>query len=86
MLACQQILLEEVFVSGGTLINLSALHAARVTYRLLNLKVFGKLCILCSTEAHSSISSIAKVIDVDLIEVPSDEFGRIKVKDAKKNP
>ena len=73
-----------VFVSGGTLGNLSALHAARVAFRSLNLEVSDKLCILCSSEAHSSINSIAKVIDVDLIEIPSDEFGRIKIKEAKK--
>ena len=68
-----------VFVSGGTLGNLSALHAARVAYRSLNSKVSDRLCILCSTEAHSSINAIAQVIDVDLIEIPSDEFGQIEI-------
>ena len=72
-----------VFVSGGTLGNLSALHAARVAYRSLNSKVSDRLCILCSTEAHSSINAIAQVIDVDLIEIPSDEFGQIEIKETQ---
>ena len=61
-----------VFVSGGTSGNLSALHAARVAFRTLNSEISDKLCILCSSEAHSSINSIAKVGAVDDIDALAD--------------
>ena len=71
-----------VFVSGGTLGNLSALHAARIAYRS-NHSVTERLSVLCSSEAHSSITSIAQVIDVDVIEISSDKYGKIDVKETK---
>ena len=72
-----------VFVSGGTLGNLSALHAARTNYRLKNKLNSERLCVLCSVEAHSSIHAIAKVMDIDIIEISSNSFGQIKIIETK---
>ena len=71
-----------VFVSGGTLGNLSALHAARTVYKTKNPNFPKKLAILCSTEAHSSVDAIARVMDFEIIRVSSDEFGRININEA----
>lgn len=65
-----------VFVAGGTLGNLSALHAARERFRRRT-GTRDRLAILCSGEAHSSIAAVARVMDVDLITVPADETGRM---------
>ena len=65
-----------VFVSGGTLGNLSALHAARVGWPGPRPDRFA---ILCSTEAHSSIRAVASVMDVDMVEVATDPEGRIRL-------
>ena len=65
-----------VFVAGGTLGNLSALHAAR-NWKALRLKRPKRWAILCSSEAHSSIRAVANVMDVDLIEVTPDSNGRM---------
>ena len=73
-----------VFVAGGTLGNLSALHAARARFRRVH-GASGKLAILCSSEAHSSITAVADVMDVDLITVPGDATGRMSAQDASKH-
>ncbi|MCI5112176.1 MAG: aminotransferase class V-fold PLP-dependent enzyme [Marivita sp.] len=65
-----------VFVAGGTLGNLSALHAARHWHRGRT-DTNGRGAILCSSEAHSSIAAVARVMDADLIVVPSDPSGRM---------
>ncbi len=66
------------FVPGGTLGNLSALHAAR---HAASIKRGGarpaRWRIAASTEAHSSIAQTARILDVDLIEVPVDEDHRL---------
>lgn len=66
-----------VFVAGGTLGNLSALHAARDWHRRTRSRP-DRRAILCSTEAHSSIAAVARVMDVDLIPVPADATGRMQ--------
>ena len=66
-----------VFVSGGTIGNLSAMAAARHAWRdgqadrsrLRGLVVAGG-------SAHSSVLSAAKVLDADLVRVPVDDRGR----------
>lgn len=63
-----------VFTSGGTAANLSALVAARHTWRTqdperTNLKGL----IIASAGAHSSIKSMAQVMDAEIRIVPSDE-------------
>lgn len=72
-----------VFVAGGTLGNLSALHAARI-WKARREPCEGRRAILCSRQAHSSIHAVARVMDVDVIEVPSDEVGRISAEAAKR--
>ncbi len=70
-----------VFVAGGTLGNLSALHAAR-EWRAARTARPDRWAILCSTEAHSSIRAVARVMDVDLIVVDADETGRMSAQAA----
>lgn len=66
-----------VFVAGGTMGNLSALHAAR-TKREADLgRRPARWRMLASAEAHSSIAAAARVLDVDLVSVPADERGRV---------
>jgi L-2,4-diaminobutyrate decarboxylase len=67
-----------VFVQGGTVGNLSALHAARHA-------ALGKgggarpdrWKMAASAEAHSSVAQAARVLDVDLIDVPVDPNHRL---------
>ncbi|MEM6886895.1 MAG: aminotransferase class V-fold PLP-dependent enzyme [Pseudomonadota bacterium] len=65
-----------VFVAGGTLGNLSALHAAR-SWKVRRSQRAAARAILCSTEAHSSISAVAAVMDVDIVKVAPDAQGRL---------
>lgn len=65
-----------VFVSGGTLGNLSALHAARTAHP-------GQ-AILCSTETHASVAAIARVMNAVLVQAPCDATGRIDAHAAAK--
>jgi glutamate/tyrosine decarboxylase-like PLP-dependent enzyme len=73
-----------VFVQGGTLGNLSALVAARETAR----EKAGaadpprgrpdRWRVVCSAEAHSSIASAARVMDVEVVAVPVDADGTLR--------
>src|SRR5688572_28084555 len=66
------------FVPGGTLGNLSALHAARHTALERRGGVRpARWRIATSVEAHSSVAQAARVLDVDLIEVPVDASHRL---------
>ncbi len=65
-----------VFVQGGTLGNLSALVAARDHLRHQN-KDVTRWAIACSEESHSSITTAAKVMDVDVIKCFVDSSGRL---------
>jgi L-2,4-diaminobutyrate decarboxylase len=59
------------FVPGGTLGNLSALHAARQAALVRRGGVRpARWKIATSAEAHSSVAQAARVLDVDLIDVP----------------
>jgi len=68
-----------VFVSGGTNGNLSALIAARFSWRRnsagRNDRVRG--VIIASTGSHSSIMSAARAMDADILQVKADERGRL---------
>ncbi|WP_091227039.1 pyridoxal-dependent decarboxylase [Microbacterium sp. 3J1] len=71
-----------VFVQGGTIGNLSALVAAREAAKT-RLAEQGKTPpsrwrIVCSTEAHSSNKSAAKVMDADVLLVPAGADGRLR--------
>ncbi|MEA2597539.1 MAG: hypothetical protein QOF01_4008 [Thermomicrobiales bacterium] len=66
------------FVPGGTLGNLSALHAARHTALVKRGGVRpGRWQVAASAEAHSSVAQAARVLDVDLIVVPVDAHHRM---------
>lgn len=62
-----------VFVQGGTLGNLSALVAARDHARsqieLLGRELPSRWRVVCSAEAHSSIASAARVMDIEVVPV-----------------
>ncbi len=71
-----------VFVQGGTLGNLSALVTARDHART-RLQESGadagvRWKIVCSAEAHSSIASAARVMDVDVVPVPPGADGMLR--------
>jgi glutamate/tyrosine decarboxylase-like PLP-dependent enzyme len=62
------------FVAGGTNGNLSALMAARHTaLTVRGMRPAGGWKLASTAEAHSSIRSAARVLDVAVVEVPGDE-------------
>ena len=65
-----------VFVQGGTIGNLSALVTAREDARAKFPDVT-KWAIACSAEAHSSIATAAKIMDVELVKIAPREDLRI---------
>ena len=63
-----------VFTSGGTAANLSAIVTAREYWRSLNEQNKAlKGLIITSSGAHSSVKSMAQVIDADIITVDDNE-------------
>jgi glutamate/tyrosine decarboxylase-like PLP-dependent enzyme len=69
-----------VFVPGGTMGNLSALHAARCWARErrgANARPAGGWKLACAESAHSSIFSAAEVLDAEVILAPVDDEGRL---------
>lgn len=62
-----------VFTSGGTAANLSAMVTARENWREDDANVGEKGLIITSDGAHSSIKAMAKVIDVDVLLVNSED-------------
>ncbi|QAY74844.1 aspartate aminotransferase family protein [Agromyces protaetiae] len=73
-----------VFVQGGTLGNLSALVAAREAARAHRLENGteppARWKVVCSVEAHSSIASAGRIMDVDVVPVPSGPSGALEGK------
>jgi glutamate/tyrosine decarboxylase-like PLP-dependent enzyme len=67
-----------VFVAGGTMGNLSALHAARQAARRRGggVRPAGGWTLICAASAHSSIRQATEVMDVNLIVAPTDPAGR----------
>ena len=66
------------FVPGGTLGNLSALHAARHTALVRRGGARpARWRIATSAEAHSSVAQAARVLDLDVIDVPVDASHRL---------
>jgi glutamate/tyrosine decarboxylase-like PLP-dependent enzyme len=65
-----------VFVQGGTMGNLSALVVARDQARKAHPGV-KRWVIACSAESHSSITSAAHVMDVDILKVPTNTENRL---------
>ncbi len=70
-----------VFVQGGTLGNVSALiaarHAARLALAAAGEPQTRRWAFAASVEAHSSITSTASAMDVDLLAVEPDAHGRL---------
>jgi glutamate/tyrosine decarboxylase-like PLP-dependent enzyme len=62
-----------VFTSGGTAANLSAMVTAREVFREEKKPNGKKGLILTSSGAHSSIKAMAKVIDVDILLVETED-------------
>ena len=62
-----------VFTSGGTAANLSAMVTAREYWRENDVFKNEKGLIITSIGAHSSIKAMAKVIDVDLLMVDTED-------------
>ena len=66
------------FVQGGTIGNLSALVAAREQAKRLRGTAPARWAVCVTTETHSSVKhALAVVMDVDVIQVPEDERGRM---------
>ncbi len=65
-----------VFVQGGTMGNLSALVVARDQARKTHPDT-QRWVIACSAESHSSITSAAHVMDVDLLKIETNEELRL---------
>lgn len=75
-----------VFVQGGTIGNLSALVAAREYARERiddRDSPRGRWVVVCSAEAHSSIASAARVMDVDVIAVPVSDDGVLRAPEVR---
>ncbi len=62
-----------VFTSGGTAANLSAMVTAREDWRSNSIYKKERGLIITSSGAHSSIKAMAKVIDVDVILVNTED-------------
>ncbi len=65
------------FVSGGSSANLSALVTARFQAGERRARP-SRWKIAATSEAHSSIRAAARVMDVDIAEVPVDDHGRMR--------
>ena len=66
------------FVSGGTSGNHSALMTARETAKARRGgRPAGGWQLACTANAHSSIQSAAKALDVEIVEVPVDDRGHL---------
>jgi glutamate/tyrosine decarboxylase-like PLP-dependent enzyme len=65
------------FVAGGTNGNLSALVAARHAAEGTRGRPRGRWAIGATVDAHSSVRSAARVMDVDVVPVPEDHRGRM---------
>ena len=65
------------FVSGGTTGNLSALVAARHAAELAHGRPKGRWKLAATGDAHSSIRSAARVMDIEIVDVEGDERGRL---------
>lgn len=66
------------FVSGGTLGNLAALATARETWRHHHGRETRPLAIVAASSAHSSVRLAAKVLDVQVVTVPSTDRSRLQ--------
>lgn len=66
-----------VFVSGGTIGNLSALVVAREDARRNHPDHKGRWAVVCGDQSHSSINNAAKIMDVDVVRAKRNAEGKI---------
>jgi len=66
-----------VFVQGGTIGNLSALVAARFYAEKNGGRKSSRWAFICSSEAHSSLKTAARVMDVDIIAAQVNAEGQL---------
>ena len=66
-----------VFVSGGTIGNLSALVVAREDARRNHPDHKGRWAVVCGDQSHSSINNAAKIMDVDVVRAKRNSEGKI---------
>ena len=66
-----------VFVQGGTIGNLSALVAARHAAQQRKTKPHKGWAFVCSSEAHSSLKTAARVMDVQIVVAKADQNGQL---------
>ncbi len=64
------------FVSGGSAANLSALAVARDVWRAEH-GARDQLAIACAASAHSSVRTAAALLDLDVVEIAGDGYGRL---------
>ncbi|MET0459906.1 MAG: aminotransferase class V-fold PLP-dependent enzyme, partial [Ilumatobacteraceae bacterium] len=66
------------FVSGGSAGNLSGLAVARDEWRRRHpTDATRPLAVACAPSAHSSVPGAARLLDLDVVEVPGDERDRL---------
>jgi glutamate/tyrosine decarboxylase-like PLP-dependent enzyme len=65
-----------VFLSGGSAANLSALVTARHAFEQQHGRP-SRWTVACTNEAHASVRAAARVMDIDVLGVPTDERGRM---------
>ncbi len=65
-----------VFVSGGSAANLSALVTARHAHEQRHGRP-ARWTVACTDEVHASVRAAARVMDVDVLAVPTDARGRL---------
>lgn len=65
------------FVSGGSAANLSALVTARSAHRERHGASARRLAFAATAEVHSSVRATANVMDIDIVDVATDERGRM---------
>ncbi len=66
-----------VFVQGGTIGNLSALVAARFAAEQKRGKPKTAWAFICSSEAHSSLTTAARVMNVEIVLAKANDDGRL---------
>lgn len=66
-----------VFLSGATTANLNALAAARAKWRSEHPEDTGRLAVAMTHEAHASAKMVARVLDLEIVEVATDARGRL---------
>jgi L-2,4-diaminobutyrate decarboxylase len=65
------------FVSGGTIANVNGLAVARDGWRATYGDSGRRVALATSAEVHSSVRLAAKVLEIDVIDVLTDERGRL---------